>query len=207
MKNLIRKIITPRVVVRMLEFQDAKDLQRLLAKNKEFMLPWIPWAVDEPETVEAKKDKIRTWRGEFYLDQKYTYGLFKRDDQTLIGMIFLFARQGKGILEIGYIIDADEVRNGYATESSYAVTKLGLQHLQVEKMVIHCSPENIGSQRIPEKLGFILEGTDRSTGRGPHHQRQQTMIWALFQEEFRPAVKYEPIDFQMEPGWDELRDN
>ncbi len=101
--------------MRMLDTKDAEDLQQLLAENKEYMLLWIPWAADEPETVEVKKEKIRTWKGEFYLDQKYTYGIFEKGSDKLIGLIFLFTRQGKGILEIGYIIDHKKAGKGYAT--------------------------------------------------------------------------------------------
>ena len=151
--------------------------------------------------VEVKKDKIRSWKGEFYLDQKYTYGVFEKANDSLIGMIFLFTRQGKGTLEIGYVVDKDEEGKGYATESSYAVMKLGLENLGIGKMVIHCSPENTASQRVPEKLGFTLEGTYRSAHTGTDGKRQPTMIWALFNEEFKLSPKFEPVDFEIEPGW------
>jgi len=201
MKNLVSKISTPRLIIRLLDIPDAVNLQQFLAYNKENMLPWVPWAEDEPETVEVKKDKIRSWKGEFYLDQKYTYGVFEKANDSLIGMIFLFTRQGKGTLEIGYVVDKDEEGKGYATESSYAVTKLGLENLGIGKMVIHCSPENTASQRVPEKLGFTLEGTYRSAHTGTDGKRQPTMIWALFNEEFKLSPKFEPVDFEIEPGW------
>lgn len=202
MRNLVTTISTPRLLIRMLEIHDAADVQQLLAKNKERMLPWIPWAIDEPETVEVKKNKIRSWRGEFYLDQKYTYGVFEKAKEFLVGMIFLFTRQGKGTLEIGYVVDNNEAGKGYATESSYAVTRLGLEYLGIGKMVIHCNPENLASQRVPEKLGYKLEGSYGSAQKGVDGKRQLTMIWALFQEEFQLNPKFEPLDFGIDPGWD-----
>ena len=120
--------------MRMLDIEDGEEVQKLLASNKEYMLPWIPWAGDEPESVEVKKEKIRTWKAEFYLDQKYIYGLYSKEHGQLIGMIFMFSRQGPGILEIGYMIDQNEVGKGYATESSYALTKLGFEHIGIDKI-------------------------------------------------------------------------
>jgi len=200
--NLIKSILTPRLTLRMLDVEDAADVQALLAKNRDYMLPWVPWAVDEPESVEYKKTKIRTWKGEFYLDQKYTYGVYEIKSQKLIGIVFLFTRQGKGILEIGYLIDLDEAGKGYATESSYAVTKLGFEHIGIEKMVIHCSPENIASQKVPEKLGFALEGSYKSAQKGPDGLRSETVIWAQFLEQFKPDLKFEPTNLNKETGWD-----
>ena len=63
------QITSPHLIIRMLDIPDAADLQQMLAINKDYMIPWIPWAVGEPETVEIKKKKIRTWKGEFYSDQ------------------------------------------------------------------------------------------------------------------------------------------
>ncbi len=185
----------------MLDTQDAEDLQQMLAENKDYMLPWIPWAADEPETVEIKKEKIRTWKGDFYLDQKYTYGIFENVNDRLIGLIFLFTRQGNGILEIGYFIDRKEAGKGYATESSYALTKLGFKHIGIEKMVIHCSPDNKPSIKIPEKLGFHLEGSFRSPDEMENGKRKELMIWAMFIEEFEVNDNYEPVTFQLEEGW------
>ncbi len=198
MKNLVSQISSSHLTMRMLDTHDANVLQKLLEENKQYMLPWIPWAADEPESVEIKKEKIRTWKGEFYLDQTYTYGIFKNGNDQLIGLIFLFTRQGKGTLEIGYIIDQKETGKGYATESSYAVTKLGFKHIGIEKMVIHCSPNNEPSVKIPMKLGFQLEGTYRSPDEMENGQRKEMMIWVMFIEEFETIDKYEPITFQVE---------
>ena len=192
-ENRVTTITTPRLNLRMLQIEDAVELQALLERNKQEMLPWIPWAAEEPESVETKKKKIRAWKGEFYLDQKYIYGLFESSSSNhLIGLVFLFTRQGDGILEIGYILDKDHTGKGLTTEASYAVTKLGFKELAIEKMVIHCSPENTASARIPEKLGYQLELMEQSVTRDKNGSRSKNMIWALFNEEFMTIDKYEP---------------
>ena len=200
MKNLVGQLFSPRLMMRVLDINDAKPLQRMLADNKQYMLPWIPWAVNEPMSVEVKKEQIRTWKGEFYLDKKYSYGIFDKTGHRLVGLIFLFTRQGDGILEIGYIIDQQEAGNGYATESCYALTKLGFEHLEIDKMVIHCDPANKASARIAEKLGYRLEGT-YGLPRTEEGQRRKNMIWAMFMEEFVQLESYEPVNFETEEGW------
>jgi RimJ/RimL family protein N-acetyltransferase len=200
MKNFVEKINTPVMVLRKLYIRDAAELQSLLVSNKENMLPWIPWAKDEPESVEVKKEKIRRWNGEFLLDQKYVYGACNKENK-LIGLFFLFSRQGDGILEIGYIIDKEQSGHGFATLGSYALTKLAFEHIQIEKVVIHVNPKNKGSARIPEKLGYNLECVKKLIHKEENGQREEQMIWAMFIEEFSVCVKYEPVNFELPEGW------
>ena len=200
MKNYVSEITTANLRLRMLGLKDAVALQRLLASNKDYMIPWVPWAGQEPESVETKKERIRTWKGEFYLDQKYTYGIFDKENHQLIGLIFLLTRQGEGILEIGYIIDHEQTGKGYATEASYALTKLGFKHIGIDKMVIICSPLNKASARVPEKLGYHLESVQKSVVKNERGERNESMVWAMFIEVFEPTETYEPVDFLLEGG-------
>jgi len=202
MKNLVWQITTPQLVLRMLDIRDAVDLQELLEKNKEFMVPWVPWALDEPESVEMKKEKIRTWKGEFYTDQKYSYGIYEIGKEKLIGLNFLLTRQGKGILEIGYIIDHGHTGRGYATESSYALTKLGFQHIGIDQIQMHLNIENAASAKIPEKLTYKLKTTRKWVKKNMDGKRNVDQIWAMYCEDFGSIKKYEPVVFQLEEGWD-----
>ena len=164
-------------------------------------LPWVPWAKDEPETVDVKKAKIRTWKGEFYLDQKYTYGVFDKDDDHLIGIQYLFTRQGPGILEIGYVIGQEDAGKGYATQSSYCLMKLGFEEMKPDKMVIIYSPLNIASMKIPEKLGFYKESEETIPERYENGDRIVLATHALFPEQYQRIEKYEPVTFVKFEGW------
>lgn len=165
------------------------------------MIPWIPWAVHEPEPVEIKKIKIRTWKGEFLLDQQYTYGIFSKKHGKLIGIIFLFTRQGDGILEIGYIVDQDEAGKGIATEASYAVTKLSFEHIGIGKAVIICNPKNIASSKIPEKLNYRFESIKKEAQMDKEEANMENATWSLLIEEFAQNPRYEPVVFQLAEGW------
>ncbi|MGB0524967.1 MAG: GNAT family N-acetyltransferase [Flammeovirgaceae bacterium] len=202
MNNIYPYLETPKLILRRLEIVDAERVQKLLASNKAFMLPWIPWAKDEPQTVAEKKAQIRQWTGEFFLDQKYVYGLYtKNQPNEIIGLCFLLTRQGKGILEIGYIIDHGQTGKGYATESSYALCKLSLMILQQEKSLIVCSAENIASAKVPEKLGYQLEATRKTLQKREDGSREPIMRWAMYQEDFQIIDKFEPIHFEKEKNW------
>lgn len=199
MRNLIKQISTPRLILRKFEIKDAEDFQSLLARNKEYMLPWIPWAKKEPQSIEEKKAKIREWNGQFLLDTTYSYGIYYRT--RLIGSCNLFTRQGKDILEIGYLIDHLESGKGYATECTYALTKLAFEHIHIDKLVLHMDPKNVASARIPKKLNYTLETTKKVVEKNDDGSRVDEMIWAMFIEDFIKFEKYEQVSFLKEDGW------
>lgn len=193
--NYAERINTPQLFLRALKGSDAVAIQALLEKNREHMIPWVPWAKDEPESVEEKRRKIRAWRGEFYLDQKYVYGIYENKDEVLVGIGFLFGRQGIGTLEIGYIIDFDVSGRGYATECTYALTKLSFDELNTLKVYIICDSGNQASARVPEKLDYMLEKADRSRESSEDESPATEMRWVLHKENFEHNKRYEPVEF------------
>ena len=198
MENRCPSLTTPNLLVRLFELKDAATLRETLKNTRDSLLPWIPWAVDEPEPLNVKEAKIRKWKGEYYLDLNYAYGIFSGDGSKLIGGAFMFTRQGPGILEIGYWITHEECGKGYATEVSYALTKLGFEHIGIEKIEIHCNSDHKASARIPEKLGYKLESENRRLEKKKDGARIRFMVWVMFREEFRINPSYEPVTFTIE---------
>lgn len=195
MTNVCKHIKTPRLLLRAFNNNDANALQQLLASNKAYMLPYIPWAKDEPQTVKEKEAKIEEWNNEFSNNTKYSYGVFDKSNNALIGVFFMFTRQGDNILEIGYIIDQKCSGKGYASECTYALTKLCFEEIKIEKVVIVCNQQNVASAKIPEKIGYTHEYTMRKVEKNSDGSRKKDMIWVMFIEEFKSNAKYEPVDF------------
>lgn len=201
MINTVIQINSPQFYMRPFKISDAPEVQQFLAHNKSYMLGWIPWAKDEPESVQVKREKIRQWTAAFHLDEKYTYGIYDPTQHNLIGIQYLFTRQGPGILEIGYIIGQEYAGRGLGTLTSYALTKLAFELLKPEKMAIICDHLNIPSKKIPEKLGYTEESVITSVNRNEQGNRIQLSTWVMFPEQFSPNEKYEPIEFVHEDGW------
>ena len=55
---------------------------------------------------------------------------------------------------------------------------------RVERIEIHCDPENEISATIPKKLGFSLDGILRKSTPALHGELRDTMIWTLLKEEY-----------------------
>ena len=153
------RVETDRVVIRCWSPADAPLVRKALDDSDEHLRPWIPWMKDEPRTLAGTAEWLRGRRADFDLDTDYRYGVFDRDEQTLIGEIDLLRRAGKGAREIGYWINKASEGKGYATEITTAMVKVAFEIDRVDRLEIHCSPVNGASARIPEKLGFTHEAT------------------------------------------------
>lgn len=182
------RIQTKRLVIRCWDPRDAPLLKKAIDESLEHLRPWMPWANQEPEPVEAKAARLRKFRGSFDLDKDYIYGIFNLDETQVIGGTGLHTRAGKNALEIGYWIHAGHINQGLATEVAAALTRVAFEVNRVDRVEIHCDPENVRSAKIPEKLGFVMEAVLRNRTTTSQGDPRDTMIWSMFADEYDGSV-------------------
>lgn len=179
----IYRIETKRLVVRCWDIKDAALLQASAAESKEHLLPFMPWAENEPETLEQKVERMRSFRGRFDKNEDYVYGIFNQDESRAVGGTGLHTRLSGNALEIGYWMHRDFIKKGLVTESTSALTKVAFEVYKVDRMEIHCSVENLASAAVPRKLGYVHEATRRRLGYA-YGKASDSMIWTLFADEY-----------------------
>ena len=101
------------------------------------------------------------------------------DTPTLIGHVSLRLvseahRQG----EIGFIIHPDQQGNGYATEASETLLRLGFEDLGLHRIVGRCDGRNDASARVMERLGMRREA----------HLRENELVKGEWTDEFVYAM-------------------
>lgn len=178
------RIQTPRLVLRCWDPADAPLLLEAITASLEHLRPWMPWAHQEPTSVEAKAERLRRFRADFDLDRDFVYGIFSPDEQRVLGGTGLHTRAGEGAREIGYWIHADHIGQGYATEVTAALTRVAFEVDQVRRVEIHCDPENGRSAAVPRRLGYTYEATLRQRLLTDDGSPRDTMIWSLLREEY-----------------------
>ena len=188
------RIETKRLVLRCWEPKDAAMIQAATAANKEHLLPFMPWAADEPQTIEQKVELTRRFRGSFDRGEDYVYGIFDRDELRALGGTGLHTRLTDNALEIGYWLHKDFLNQGLITESTAALTKVAFELYHVERMEIHCAVENLASAAVPRKLGYVHEATRRRLAFA-HGEKSDGMIWTLFADEY-PATPSTTAELQ-----------
>lgn len=194
-ENPAYRITTDRLVVRCWDPIDAPRLSTAIAESHDHLARFMHWVRFEPMAPEARVQLLRRFRGNFDLDQDYTYAIFDRADEAVLGGAGLHRRQGPGALEIGYWIHADHGGQGLATEAAGALTRAGFERHGVDRMYILCDPANPASARVAQKLGYRHEGTLARRNRdGPGEPKDQ-MFWTLLASEY-PSSPAAAIDVE-----------
>ena len=158
-------------------------MQKSTAESKEHLLPFMPWAADEPQSIELKMERIRSFRAKFDRSEDFVFGIFNPDESSALGGTGLHTRLSGNALEIGYWIHRDHINKGFVTEATAALTKVAFEFYHVERMEIHCSVENHASAAVPRKLGYKHEATRRRLGFA-YGSQTDSMIWTLFADEY-----------------------
>lgn len=82
------------------------------------------------------------------------WGIILKEKNKFIGQCGITKQDINGIIvpEIGYHVNKEFWRKGFATEASAACLKYGFEKLQLIELYIHTYIRNIPSQRVAEKL-------------------------------------------------------
>jgi RimJ/RimL family protein N-acetyltransferase len=177
------KIKTDRLVIRCYNPEDAKLLKSSIDKNISYLQPWMPWALNEPTSIDEKIELLRLFRSNFDSSKDFCYGIFDETEKYLIGGTGLHTKNGKDVFEIGYWIAEEYSTNGYATEVAKSLVIAGLSVNGIDRIEIHCDPRNIRSSKIPEKLGFSLECIRKRIYTKFPNEFRDSMVWTLFKSE------------------------
>jgi RimJ/RimL family protein N-acetyltransferase len=183
------RIETERLVIRCYEPRDAALVKEAIDSSLEHLQPWMPWALDEPQTLEQKVELLEFFRSSFAAGENFTYGIFAADETELIGGTGLHPRVGPGGLEIGYWVRASATRQGIVTESTAALTRVGLEVCGADRIEIRIEPRNRASFGIPRKLGFLEEATLRRRLPAPQGEPlRDVTIFTMFREDSHPSL-------------------
>jgi RimJ/RimL family protein N-acetyltransferase len=176
------RIVTERLVMRCWEPRDAPLLKDAVDTSIDHLLPWMPWAAAEPQSLAEKVELLRQFRGRFDLGTDFIYGMFTPDESEAVGGTGLHTRVAPDAFEIGYWVRASWAGQGIGTESTSALTRVAFELTDIDRIEIRCDPANERSRAIPRKLGYTEEATLRRRLHYP--EPRDVVVYTLFREDF-----------------------
>jgi RimJ/RimL family protein N-acetyltransferase len=81
--------------------------------------------------------------------------------------------------EVGYWIREGEVGKGYVEEAVRLQMRFAFDVLGAARLMLTCDPLNERSRRIPEAIGFALEGRLRNHMRIDTGELRDTLVFSL----------------------------
>jgi len=150
MNNSLKKISirTKRLVIRKFMENDYNDLFEYLSDKETYI-----FEPGEPITIKTAK-KICNERSK---SDKFLAVQLKN---KVIGHIYFDQIKPQNLLtwETGFIFNKKYHGKGYATESLTAIIEYGFKNKNIHKITAHCSPKNVSSWKLLERVGMRREG-------------------------------------------------
>jgi len=169
----------PRVLVRPLRADDAPATWAAIEESREHLAPWLPW-VGNLRSADDERAVIAHMRARWVLREDLTVGIFDRGSGRLLGGTGLHRiNWSVRAFEIGYWVRLSAQGHGYVTEAVQLMTRLAFDTLSANRVEIRVDPRNVRSRRIPERLGFVLEGTLRRCALDASGTPSDRLIFAL----------------------------
>jgi ribosomal-protein-serine acetyltransferase len=145
--------------LRLIQHLHCRELFALMDANRRHLRPWHPW-VDLVRTPSDLDRCITGWMKQYSCDRGITAGIWH--EGRLCGVVnHLNIDQANRSTSLSYWLDEARQGKGIMTASCRAFVAHSFNALKLNRVAIECASENTRSRRIPERLGFRLEGVIR----------------------------------------------
>lgn len=156
----LKDIVTPRLTLRPFDARDADDMFELLSDEETCHDDGGYAPISEKDAAfYATIEKMARDAGR--------YSIILRESGKMIGQAHMMDALGRAVkgYEIGYVINKDYRRKGYATEAISRVIDACFAELGAEIVTGGAFTYNLVSRRVLEKLGFTYEGYTRKAAK------------------------------------------
>ncbi len=182
--DLPEELRGPRVLLRPYRSEDAPALWEAIEESRAHLAPWMPWVADY-HSVEDAAAYVQRAQERWRLREDLAVGIFDHRGRYLGGSGLHRMNWATRTFEIGYWVRKSAEGRGYVTEAVQALTRLAFDLLRANRAEIRMDPANVRSRRVPERLGFTLEGTLRRVAVDPEGRPTDRHVFSLVPEEYR----------------------
>lgn len=167
-----------RLVLRAPRPGESGALNAAVCESLEELRVWMPWAQEAPSLEESEEYSRRT-QAAWILREDLPWRIYLKNGERFLGVCGLHRIDWKvPRFEIGYWLHSRFAGQGYMSEAAEIVTRFAFETLGAHRVEIRADDRNTRSWRIPERLGFALEGTLRGDVRDHFGVLRDTRVYA-----------------------------
>lgn len=149
------------IYLRVYTKEDAQALLDLSIRNQGHFEYWMP--VKPPKdtyTLPKQLERIQQLKENQKADRSYAFGIFLTETNQLVGEVSaaFVERFPAETCMIGYQLDQQYNGQGIMSIAVRQAARLLFEEYQFHRLRAEVMPENIGSIRVLEKVGFRQEG-------------------------------------------------
>ena len=177
-------VVDSEILLRRPTLEDAEGLFALVDSNRQYLRRWLPW-VDFVASLEDERLWVQTHLAED-APEYVLLMVYKGDVAGAVGIRGRGSRSRRG--EIGYWIAENMQGRGIVTRSCRVIIDYMFERLNMNRVVIRASADNVRSRSIPHRLGFTFEGTERQSELLYDDTFQDMAVYSMLASEW-PAKK------------------
>jgi ribosomal-protein-serine acetyltransferase len=188
--DLPQVIETPRLKLHMPCSGFGAKLHEAMLDGYKENIKWLNWPSICPNAAAIEED-TRKHHAEFILRDNIRYIIIDKASDSVIGRCAFPAHQANWLIPqfgISYFIRQNMRSCGYASEAALAMTRLAFRILNAKKVEIYCDADNIASNKIPIKIGFKLEYTQKGGWPRADGELAQLQTYSIFSEDELPDL-------------------
>ena len=156
---MFRLLIGDDAELRLLEERHTEELFALVEKNRAYLREWLPW-LDAMQILEHERAFIRTCQEKFASGEGLATGIWYLG--KIVGVIgFNAISHTHRRASVGYWVSEELQGLGLVTRACRALLSYAFDELRLNRVEIFVATGNTRSHAIPQRLGFLREGTMR----------------------------------------------
>lgn len=147
------------ISLKLIEMKDASRIFQLTNRSRPYLRNWLPWLDQTRKIGDTEAFIQHALKG--LAENKSMTTMILLNGQAVGVASYNSLDWANKIAYIGYWLGEDYQGKGIMTKAAGALTDYAFQELGINKVEIRAAVENKRSRRIPERLGFVEEGTIR----------------------------------------------
>ncbi len=161
-KPEVRTLTDGRVIIRRVDLTDVDTIFAGVIDTMASLSKWMPWAHPAYSRDDACWFAADAWLA---WDSGAAFEFLVEDVQDgrflgLCGLNGVSASEGRA--NLGYWVREGETGAGVGTAAARLVARFGFEHVGLRRIRLFHVVGNIGSRKVAERTGFVLEGVQRA---------------------------------------------
>ncbi|MBL0387776.1 GNAT family N-acetyltransferase [Tumebacillus sp. ITR2] len=152
---------TDRLLVRLPLPGDGQETYKAMMESMDELKPWMHFAHNN-QTEEDVEQVIREAHVKFLQRSDLRLmGFHKETGELAVSSGLHRINWDSRVFEIGYWVRTKYANQGLVTELVSGLEQYAIRELQANRILIRCDARNERSAKVPERLGYTLEGIMR----------------------------------------------
>ncbi|NER19081.1 GNAT family N-acetyltransferase [Spongiivirga citrea] len=169
-----------------LEEATASAFFDLIERNRDYIADGFPRTVNQVKSLTDAESLFKEY--EDWQDHLEGFYFFIKEENSLIGHMHIKnINNYASKCELGYFIDKEYAGMGITSKSINQLLDFCYDKLEMNKVYICTNPENVGSQKVALKNGFIKEGVLREEYKYPNGDVNDVVYFGKLKSEHQSA--------------------